>query len=138
MQDHSENRSQKDETICLHFCRFLSKILWIQHITVSSSLRDHRNRMVVGFTTAYAIGAYHHSCEFESHSWRGLLDTVWWSLSVVFSDYSGFFTTEIDRHDITEILLEVGSKSYFFFSTKLATLLYGTCKIYRGHICRWF
>jgi len=28
-----------------------------------------RGRMVVGFTTTYAISAYHHSrCEFESHS----------------------------------------------------------------------
>ena len=27
------------------------------------------------------------------------------------------------------------SKSEFFFSTKLATLLYGTCNVYTGHIC---
>jgi hypothetical protein len=27
-----------------------------------------------GFTTAYAISAYHHlSCEFESRSWQGVL-----------------------------------------------------------------
>jgi hypothetical protein len=32
--------------------------------------------MVVGFTTTCAISAYHRwSCEFESHSWRGVLDT---------------------------------------------------------------
>jgi len=36
-----------------------------------------RDRMVVGFTTTYAISAYHHQrCEFESRSWRGLLDTT--------------------------------------------------------------
>jgi hypothetical protein len=36
--------------------------------------RDH---MVVRFATTYAISAYHHwSCEFESHSWRGVLDTT--------------------------------------------------------------
>ena len=36
--------------------------------------RDH---MVVGFTTIYAISAYHHkSCEFESRSCRGVLDTT--------------------------------------------------------------
>jgi hypothetical protein len=29
--------------------------------------------MVVGVTTTYAIGA---SCEFESHSWRDVLDTT--------------------------------------------------------------
>jgi hypothetical protein len=35
-----------------------------------------RERMVVGFTTTYAISAYHLWCyEFESHSWRGVLDT---------------------------------------------------------------
>jgi hypothetical protein len=39
-------------------------------------MEEHRgrDRMVVGFTTAYAISAYHHlSCEFESRSWRGVL-----------------------------------------------------------------
>jgi hypothetical protein len=31
--------------------------------------------MVVAFTTTCAIIAYHHlSCEFEPHSWRGVLD----------------------------------------------------------------
>jgi len=36
--------------------------------------RDH---MVAGFTTTYAIGAYHHySFEFEFCSWRGVLDTT--------------------------------------------------------------
>jgi hypothetical protein len=33
--------------------------------------------MVAGFTTSYAISAYHHQrCEFESRSWRGVLDTT--------------------------------------------------------------
>jgi hypothetical protein len=36
-----------------------------------------RDRMVVGFTTTYSISAYHHyGCEFESRSWRGVLDTT--------------------------------------------------------------
>ena len=35
---------------------------------------DH---MVIGFTTTCAIGACHHySCEFESNSWQGVLDTT--------------------------------------------------------------
>jgi len=39
--------------------------------------RGGRGRMVVGFTTSYAIGAYHHySCEFEPCSWQGVLDTT--------------------------------------------------------------
>jgi hypothetical protein len=36
---------------------------------------NRRGRMVVEFTTTCAIIAYHHlSCEFEPHSWRGVLD----------------------------------------------------------------
>jgi len=32
--------------------------------------RHDRDRMVVGFTTTYAMNAYHHlSCEFQSRSW---------------------------------------------------------------------
>jgi len=38
--------------------------------------RRGRNRMVVGFTTTYAISAYYYSCEFEPCSWRGVLDTT--------------------------------------------------------------
>ena len=38
---------------------------------------DRRGRMVVWFTTTYAISAYHHiSCEFESRLWRDILDTI--------------------------------------------------------------
>ena len=36
-----------------------------------------RDRMVVRFTTTYAISAYHHyPCEFEFRSCRGVLDTT--------------------------------------------------------------
>jgi hypothetical protein len=36
-----------------------------------------RDRIVVGFTTNYAISAYHHErCEFESCLWRAVLDTT--------------------------------------------------------------
>ena len=35
--------------------------------------RRERDRMVIGFTITYAIGAYHHCCcEFESGSGRGV------------------------------------------------------------------
>ena len=38
---------------------------------------SRRGRMVVEFTTTFAIVAYHHlSCEFEPHSWRGVLNTT--------------------------------------------------------------
>ena len=36
-----------------------------------------RDRIVVGFTTTSANSVYHHkSCEFESRSWRSVLDTT--------------------------------------------------------------
>ena len=36
-----------------------------------------RDRMVGGFTVSYAVSTYRHqSCEFESRSWRGVLDTT--------------------------------------------------------------
>jgi len=39
--------------------------------------RRSRDRMIVGFTTIYAISVYHHySCEFESRSSRWVLDTT--------------------------------------------------------------
>jgi hypothetical protein len=39
--------------------------------------RRGRGRMVVGFTTIYAINAYHHkSCEFDSRSWQGVLNII--------------------------------------------------------------
>jgi len=39
--------------------------------------RGGRDRMVNGFTTTYAINAHHNfRFEFESRSWRGVLDTT--------------------------------------------------------------
>ena len=46
---------------------------------IQNSLRDRRgrDRMVVGFTTTYAISVYHnYSGEFYSRSWLGVLDTT--------------------------------------------------------------
>jgi hypothetical protein len=72
--------------------------------------RRGRDRMVVGFTTTYAINIYHDlSCEFESHSWRAALNTTlcdkvcqWlakgWRLHPV------SITNKADRHDITETI----------------------------------
>jgi hypothetical protein len=77
--------------------------------------------MGVGFTTIYAISAYHHwSCECESHSWWGVLDTIlcdkvcqwhtaglWFSLGTMVSS-----TNKTDCHDISEILLKVALKHH--------------------------
>ena len=63
-----------------------------------------------------AISAYHHySCEFESRSWRGALDTTlcdkfcqWLTTDRWFSPGTPvFFTNKTDHHDISEILLKV-------------------------------
>ena len=75
--------------------------------------RRGRDRMVVGFTTTYAISAYHHwCCEFASWSGRDVqhyvikfvsdLGQVWFSPGPSVSS-----TNKTDRLDITEILLKV-------------------------------
>ena len=79
-------------------------------------LRGHfgRDRMVVGFTTTYAISAYHHwCCEFESWSGRGVQHYVIKFVSNL-RQVDAFlrvlqFPPPIitDRHNITEILLKV-------------------------------
>ena len=53
------------------------KSLCYHHYAYTREDCHGRDGMVVGFTTTYAISAYHHSrCEFESCSWRGVLDTT--------------------------------------------------------------
>jgi len=75
-----------------------------------------RDRMVVAFTTTCAISVYHHYCfEFESRSWRSVLETTlcnkvcqwlvtgrWFSPDTLVSS-----TNKTDHLDITEILLKV-------------------------------
>jgi hypothetical protein len=68
--------------------------------------------MLVGFTTTYAIDAYHHGCEFESCSGRDVQHYVfvsdlrqagqWFSPGTPVS-----LTNKTDRYDITDILLKV-------------------------------
>jgi hypothetical protein len=75
---------------CLRFYKsnfwgiFILAVLWKEKkITVFIGITSTSNQfqytgsvVVVGFTTTCAISAYHHySCEFESRSWRGVLDT---------------------------------------------------------------
>ena len=74
------------------------------------------DRILVGFTTIYAVSAYHHqSCELEHCSWKGVLDTTlydkvcqWLATGQRFSPGTPVSSTnETDCHDITEILLKV-------------------------------
>ena len=97
--------------------------------------RCGHDRMVVGFTTTYAISAYHHCCELEFRSWRGVLDTTlydkvcqwltagrWFSPGTTVSP-----TNKTDCNDINEILLEVALTSmtltltYYTYSTAYIT-----------------
>ena len=78
--------------------------------------RHGRDHMVLGFTTTCAIIADHHySCEFESHSWQGVLDTTlcdkvcqWLAAGRWFSPGTPVSSTnKTDCHDITVTLLKV-------------------------------
>jgi hypothetical protein len=91
----------------------LKKIWQISDFNWGCRGRDH---MIVGFITICTISAYHHwRCEFEFHSWRGVLDATlcdkvcqWLAISRWF--YPGTPVSpanKSDHHDITEILLEM-------------------------------
>ena len=77
--------------------------------------RSGHDRKVVGFTITYAISFYHHwSCELESRSWRGVLDTTlcgkvcqWLPTGLWFSTDTLVSSNKSNLHDITEILLKV-------------------------------
>jgi len=76
--------------------------------------RRGRDRMIVGFTTTYAITAYYHwCCEFESRSGWGVqhymikFDSDLWQVGGFLLDHPGSSTNRIVRHDIVEILLKV-------------------------------
>ena len=83
----------------------------VKHSQFVESDRDH---MVVGFTTTYAISAYHHwCCEFESRSARGVQHYVIKFVGDL-QQIGGFLRVirfpppiKTDRHDITQILLKV-------------------------------
>jgi len=106
---------------CQIFCRS-TEYCGIFHIRIyfTSKGPGGHDHMVVGFTTTYAISAYHHSsCEFESGSCRGVLDTTlcdkvcqwilagqWFSQGTPVSS-----TNKTDCHNINEILFESGVKT---------------------------
>ena len=90
---------------------YKKKLIYPLNQNVWGGRRGH-DRMVVGFTTTYAINPYHQKCcEFESHSDETTLcDKVcqwrwtgrWFSPGPPVSS-----SNKNDRHDITEILLKV-------------------------------
>ena len=111
-----ENNVNKRYTIAVIWEFSISRLKYLQFIItffVPLGGRRGRDRMVVGFTTTYAISAYHHwCCEFESRSGRGVqhYNTIcqWLATGRWFSPGPPFSSTnKTDRHDITEILLKV-------------------------------
>ena len=77
-----------------------------------ANIWGHRYRMIVGLKTTYPISANDHwSCEFETRSWRGVLDTTlcdtacqWVATGWRFSQRTpASSTNKTDRHDITDI-----------------------------------
>ena len=77
---------------------------------ISQKNRSRRGRIVVRFTITYAISAHHHErCEFESHSWRGVLDTTL-SLLVTCGRSGVFSTNKTECHNIN--IVESGIKHH--------------------------
>ena len=75
--------------------------------------RRGRDHMVVGFTTTFAISAYYHKkFEFESRSWRSLLDDTTLCDKACKWLATGRWLTQVSSnnktvcHDITAILLK--------------------------------
>jgi hypothetical protein len=51
-------------------------LYWYNQVLFVAGGHHGHDGSAVGFTTTYAINAYHHySCEFESCSWWGVIDT---------------------------------------------------------------
>ena len=93
------------------------------HCVLSKGCRGH-DHMVGGFTTTYAISAYHHwCCEFESLSGQSVQHLTvtgrWFSPRPPLSS-----TNKTDRHNTTEIMLKVGlntiKQTIFYPYTRIA------------------
>jgi hypothetical protein len=102
-----------------------------------------RYHMVVRFTTTCTISAHHyHICEFDSRSWRGVLDATscdkicrWLVAGRWFSTGTHVFSSnETDGNYITEILLTVTLNTItlayflpfftFLYKVKVYSMLY--------------
>ena len=100
----------------IFFAMFLFVCLFFFIKNINGGRRD-RDRMVVWFTTTYAMSAYYDwCCEFESRSGRGVLDTTlcdkvcqWLATGRWYSPGHPVSSTNKtdDCHDITELLWKV-------------------------------
>ena len=112
--------------LLIEFFFLMYPCLLIQSLNRYCTFRNHHGcdhmvqKNVVGFTTTYSISSYHHwSREFESRSWRGVLDITlcdkvcqWLAAGPGLSPRTPVSSTnKIDHHNVTEILLKVALNS---------------------------
>ena len=110
---HTECRTKCEYPPWILDDNWLKPILTKYACFTSNRGRCGRGCLVVECTTTYVIRAYHHwSYEFESRSWRGVLDTTlgdkvcqWIATGRWFSPVSS--TNKTGFHDITEISFKV-------------------------------
>jgi hypothetical protein len=112
--------------------------------SINRGCRDH-DHMVVGFTTTYAISPYHHwHCEFESCSWWGVHNIMWYSLSVtcsrsvVFSGYFGFVIWNVTYIEVIAkncIRFGLAYVLYFIFILRSRILYKSTTYPCLYHVC---
>ena len=92
--------------------------------------RRGRDRMVVEFTTTYALSAYHHYCEFESRSNEAysMHHYVIKFVSDLSPGTSLSSSNKTSLHDITEILLKMSlsiTTPFYLFVIMICRLLIG-------------
>ena len=95
--------------------------------------RHGRIRMVVGFTTTYAINAHHYWCDFESRSGQGvqhyvIMVSVTCDMSVVFYESSDFLLQKIWRPRYNWNIVESGFKLYQAEKKILCYFIMGVCQ----------
>ena len=103
--------------------------------------RGHgRDHMVVRFATTCAIGAYHHWCEFESRSERGVLNTTLCDkvthyytmrLSIILHPLLMIFSV-ITGHSLTAVS-SPAEKTYlspFYYHEKIFSLLFNRFQLF--------
>ena len=108
--------------------------------------RRGRNQKVTGFTTTYATSAYHHTnWEFESRSWRGVLNATLCDAHFVsdLRQVGGFLRVlqfpspnKADRYDITDILLKVAFNTIVLTLSLIQNLAQWPCitKMFQNNI----
>jgi hypothetical protein len=89
---------------------FICLVLWVCRVPTVFGISR-----IVWFTTCAIIAYHHYGCEYESLSWRGVLDTTLCDKVCQWLATDGWFyagtpvssTNTIIRHDLAEILLKV-------------------------------